>query len=632
MKTFVRSSSKGLAEVTRNKASEVQFIHESVRDFLLGRYGSQWSEASGSFEGHGHQVLRDGCLAQLERAAISQDAGTPDASPHASKAALATQSREAISLKFPFLGYSVLNVLPHANSALQHGMDQAAFLDGFPLRRLVIFNDTLERYAVRRYGRLVSLLYVLAEKNLADLIKVYPRKECCFDLGTGRYGGAIFAALASGNDETVQALLRAQVRSQPSHSPLHDLCKQYTGREINPTGVGSNFVFQKSRSVLSNIVDHGDPVILAILLGTVQVDVEKLDSQRWTPLGRAAIGGNEAVVKLLLEKGAKVEWLSNDEDGTPLRYAIRGGHHGVVRLLLENGANIERVVRRGMGSLLYAVDKGHETVVKVLLENGAQVNARTLLGRTPLSLAASHGHEAIMRILLENGADIDGKDGMGKTPLSSAILSEDEAAVQLLIEKGAKVDAKDFSGLTPLSVAICNGHEAIMRLLLENGADIEEKDGMGQTPLLSNSRDGHEAVVQLLLEKGAQVNARTSLGRTPLSLAATNGHEAIIKLLLEKGGEVGAECCYGRTTLSYAAGSGYEAVVKLLLEKGARAESKDRFGRTPLWFAASRGHRAVVEQLLEKGARIDVKDEDGWTPLSRAMEEGHEDIVKLLAG
>ncbi|KAF8852110.1 HET-domain-containing protein, partial [Acephala macrosclerotiorum] len=37
MKTFVRSSSKGLAEVTRNKASEVQFIHESVRDFLLGK-------------------------------------------------------------------------------------------------------------------------------------------------------------------------------------------------------------------------------------------------------------------------------------------------------------------------------------------------------------------------------------------------------------------------------------------------------------------------------------------------------------------------------------------------------------------------------------------------------------------
>ncbi|KAH8658829.1 heterokaryon incompatibility protein-domain-containing protein [Tricladium varicosporioides] len=41
IKTFIRSSSKGLAEVTRNKASEVQFIHESVRDFLLGKYEDQ---------------------------------------------------------------------------------------------------------------------------------------------------------------------------------------------------------------------------------------------------------------------------------------------------------------------------------------------------------------------------------------------------------------------------------------------------------------------------------------------------------------------------------------------------------------------------------------------------------------
>ncbi|KAI9644102.1 hypothetical protein NHQ30_007455 [Ciborinia camelliae] len=50
-------SSKGLAEVTRNKASEVQFIHESVRDFLLGKYESQWSETSGHFVGNGHKSV-----------------------------------------------------------------------------------------------------------------------------------------------------------------------------------------------------------------------------------------------------------------------------------------------------------------------------------------------------------------------------------------------------------------------------------------------------------------------------------------------------------------------------------------------------------------------------------------------
>ncbi|KAL5324994.1 hypothetical protein ACEPPN_006116 [Leptodophora sp. 'Broadleaf-Isolate-01'] len=113
IKTFVRSSSKGLAEVTRNKASEVQFIHESVRDFLLGKYEGQWSRVSGNFVGHGHEILRNCCLAQLN-ASISEGVDIPDPLPQASKAA---QLRETISLKFPFLEYSVLNVLRHANGA-----------------------------------------------------------------------------------------------------------------------------------------------------------------------------------------------------------------------------------------------------------------------------------------------------------------------------------------------------------------------------------------------------------------------------------------------------------------------------------------------------------------------------------
>jgi hypothetical protein len=36
---FILNVSKGFVEVTRSKARTVQFIHESVRDFLLGRDG-----------------------------------------------------------------------------------------------------------------------------------------------------------------------------------------------------------------------------------------------------------------------------------------------------------------------------------------------------------------------------------------------------------------------------------------------------------------------------------------------------------------------------------------------------------------------------------------------------------------
>jgi hypothetical protein len=114
MKTFVRSSSKGLAEVTRNKASEVQFIHESVRDFLLDKYEDQWSGASGNFVGHSHDILRNCCLAQLNTS-IEEDVDIPY--PLAESTSKTKEVRDVIRMKFPFLEYSVINTLSHSNSA-----------------------------------------------------------------------------------------------------------------------------------------------------------------------------------------------------------------------------------------------------------------------------------------------------------------------------------------------------------------------------------------------------------------------------------------------------------------------------------------------------------------------------------
>ena len=168
MKTFVRSSSKGLAEVTRNKASEVQFIHESVRDFLLGKYEGQWSGASGNFVGHGHEFLRDCCLAQMKSS--FQDVEIPTPLPPALRLSLPRSE----FLEYPLLQYAVLNVLHHANDAQRNGMEQGDFLANFPLQLWRLLNNSFEMYEIRRYSVSVSLLYILAEKNCADLIRIHP--------------------------------------------------------------------------------------------------------------------------------------------------------------------------------------------------------------------------------------------------------------------------------------------------------------------------------------------------------------------------------------------------------------------------------------------------------------------------
>jgi ankyrin repeat protein len=544
METSVREWSKGLAEVTRNAASEVQFIHESVRDFLLGRYKSQWSDASGNLVGHGHEALKDYCLAQVN-AAVSQNVHGPSVSTPTD--AKAIQYRASLSLEIPFLKYSVDSILQHANCAQEHGLDQGEFLRQFPLRSWRTLERQLENAPQHESGEVGSLLYLLAEKNLADLIKVYPWKESCFHVGyvsdqVSRYGPPIFAALASARIEAAQALLEAEVRGQPFEPLLHDRWKQYKGKEITSTKFGISFALLKWKGVLSYLAEEGDDVILAVLLnsGLIEVDVNSRDLLDRTPLSHAAERGHLGVAKLLLEKGAEVDLSDCHQGMSPLAHACHRGYKAVVTLLLDHGADVNfRGRLSGRSPLSYAAQRGHLGIVELLLERGAEVDPKSEDGTTPLSCPAEEGHEAVAAFLLENGADVQWKDNLtNRTLLSHASQWGRLGIAKLLLERGAEVDSKSACGRTPLSYAACEGNEAAVALLLEHGADIEWRDDDGQTPLSISAMQGYRGTVELLLRKGAEVDSVDRVGCTPFSYATENGHKAIMKLLYENGAPV----------------------------------------------------------------------------------------------
>ncbi|KAL5089600.1 hypothetical protein Trisim1_005293 [Trichoderma cf. simile WF8] len=520
IKIFVRSSSNGLAEVTQNEASEIQFIHESVRNFLLSKYETQWTETSSDFKGNSHKFLRDCCLAQLNNLVL-QDIGI-DPPPHDSEIA---QLRKTIRSNYPFLEYSVLNALHHANSAQQSGVNQEHFLANFPLRDWILLHNALEQHQVRRYTKSANLLYILAERNLVHLIGIHPARFSFFDVEdeNERYGPPIFAALATNNRETVYAFLKIFAATLPPGSPLDELCELHRRNKSGSRIFRRDFTFSRETDILHYLQQEGDETLIFAFLSSRRLDADYSDSVYSTSLD-VGINGKNIRSRTLLS--------------TLLSWAAENGQEAIVQLLITQG-NVNPNCKDGYHwtPLSWAAANGHEAVVRLLLsQNCVDPDCKDKRNRTPLSWAAANGHEAVVRLLLSQGcADPDCKDEYNQTPLSWAAANGHEAVVRLLLSQDCvNPDCKDIGSRTPLSWAARNGHEAVVRLLLaQSRVDPSCMDGDGQTPVSWAELNGHEAVVHLLYSQGrvdSDCNDRDS--QTLQSHASGNDHGGIAEHLL----------------------------------------------------------------------------------------------------
>ncbi|KAH6714510.1 hypothetical protein BKA61DRAFT_360647, partial [Leptodontidium sp. MPI-SDFR-AT-0119] len=338
MKRFILNASKGLAEITRSKNPTVQFIHESVKDFLLKKNGLReiLSDLGGNFEGLSHERLKQCCLTYM-RVDIATALDIAGSLPTANTQK-AAELRQLANKKFPFLEYATRNVLYHADAAEEGSVAQMGFLQSFKLTDWIKLGNLFERHEVRRYRPKASLLYILSERNMAALIRVHPSKRSCFDVEDERYGPPIFAALATGSNEAVKSFVEVYLEMLPQGSPLRDLCNRFSHNRNKCIKIGRNFTFSRKRSVLSYVAEQEDETFLAFFIVMGQTNAEYRNER--SPLSYAAERGQEAVVRLLLEKGADVESKCNSSQ-TPLSWAAARGEEAVVRLLLEKSADVE---------------------------------------------------------------------------------------------------------------------------------------------------------------------------------------------------------------------------------------------------------------------------------------------------
>ncbi|KAH7346057.1 hypothetical protein BKA66DRAFT_379441, partial [Pyrenochaeta sp. MPI-SDFR-AT-0127] len=181
MDAFILSCSKGLAELTQSRKPTVQFIHETIRDFLLKDKGMQYIQETStqSLVGSGHNSLKECCVNYVSSAQKSLSRNPPVDTR--SRGTAYTPQRTSPP-KPPFIGYALLHIFYHANAAQENGVSQESFFKEFSVQHWInltkmfadpgtIQTSNLRSGSVRNYSPNLSMLSILAQENLASLIK-----------------------------------------------------------------------------------------------------------------------------------------------------------------------------------------------------------------------------------------------------------------------------------------------------------------------------------------------------------------------------------------------------------------------------------------------------------------------------
>jgi len=474
IRLFILDSSKGLAEVTTSKFKRVQFIHESVRDFLLKENGFSdiWPELGSNLRGQSHERLKQCCLTYMG-VDVFTSLGIPEGLPKTSSQQ-ATSFRESAAKMFPFLEYAVHNVLYHANIAEESGVAQKHFLNSFLLPQWVKLDNLFERHEVRRHTEHVTFQYMLAEYNMASLLRVYSSNLSCLHEENERYGCALFAAMATGSQGTFQACIESLGAHRSAENYSYDLYRPKSETELIMDTARRDINYNKKGGILLHAAKLGNDKVLAYLIGLGNLKVDLKDINRRTPLWWASQNGCEVAVKLLLAMD-KVAINSEDKEGkTPLYVAVEKGNSAVVTLLLNtDGVAVNSQDKEGKTPLYVAAEKGNNAIVTLLLNtDGVAVNSQDKEGKTPLYAAAGNGNDVTVNLLLEKGADVNARGGKYGNALQAALYWGNEAVIKLLLEKAADVNAQggEYGNALQAASSRSRGHKEIVKLLREKGA------------------------------------------------------------------------------------------------------------------------------------------------------------------
>lgn len=196
-------------------------------------------------------------------------------------------------------------------------------------------------------------------------------------------------------------------------------------------------------------------------------------------LSHACLSGNVPQIKLLLEKGAKL-------DKILYRFKfVTAADLEIAKLLIDGGADPNEIYDdKDKTFLLFNATKNRNirAVDWLLSIPQVKVDMHNGNGTTALRMACANGSQLIARMLLNKGADPNIIGEGESTPFIRSIQTQNYDITQMLLPHNISVDIQNQDGNSALHFAARDNKTDLVYQLLVLGADKNLKNKEGQTP------------------------------------------------------------------------------------------------------------------------------------------------------